>query len=102
MPIGAAHRAYNGSRRTKVNPPHVPIRALRIVLGIPLDTLAAEIEKITGVKPSRGTLSAIESGNRGASTEMLHAIERAYGLEPGMVTTNYQPRAAAVGHEAAS
>lgn len=58
--------------------------------------LATEIGQITGRKPARGTLSAIESGQRGASTEMLRAIEQAYALPAGMVTTDYKPRTSAV------
>lgn len=92
MPIGAAHRGRRGEARKSHTPPHVPIKALRIVAGITLDVLATEIGQITGRKPARGTLSAIESGIRGASTEMLRAIEQAYALPSGMVTTDYDPR----------
>lgn len=95
MPIGAAYRGRRRETRTPKTPPHVPIKALRIVAGITLDVLATEIGQITGIKPTRGALSAIESGVRGASTEMLRAIERAYALPVGMVTTDYEPRAAA-------
>lgn len=73
-------------------PPHVSIKSLRKVSGITLDQLATRIEQITGDLPTRGALSAVENGHRGASAELLRAIEMAYGLEAGAIDTTYRPR----------
>jgi hypothetical protein len=84
-----------GRRRQKRTPPHVPIKALRLVANWTLDDLADAIGALQDPdveRPSRGTLSAIESGTRGASTELLTAIEQVFRLEPGMITTTYRPR----------
>jgi len=40
----------------------------------------------------RGTLSAIESGTRGASVQMLDALAVAYGMDPGDIVTDFAPR----------
>ncbi|SIK42041.1 helix-turn-helix domain-containing protein [Mycobacteroides abscessus] len=82
--------------RAQLTPPHVPIRALRHLAGLTLDGLADLIEDATGVRYTRGTLSAVESGLRGTSKELLAGIEVAYGLEPGTITTTYRPRLASV------
>lgn len=82
--------------RAQLTPPHVPIRALRHLAGLTLDGLADLIEDATGVRYTRGTLSAVESGLRGTSKELLTGIEVAYGLEPGTITTTYRPRLASV------
>lgn len=89
MPVG-----HNTSRseRPRRTPPHVPLKAVRLLVGLRLDDLAHGVERLTGVSPSRGTLSAIESGRRGASPELLDAIGQVIGLEPGDITTNYRPR----------
>lgn len=73
-------------------PPHVSIRVLRRVSGLKLDDVCELVEEATGDRPSRGTLSAIENGHRGASAELLAALEMVYGLQPGDITTNYVPR----------
>lgn len=93
MPIGAKHRnGLRGEHRAKRTPPHVPLKALRIVARITLDQLADELAELLDERPTRGTLSAIESGSRGASTELISAIEQVYGLDAGTVTTSYRPR----------
>lgn len=57
-----------------------------------LDDVADRIEAINGDRPARGTLSAIENGVRGVSAELLAALETAYQLPPGSITTDYVPR----------
>lgn len=47
-------------------------------------------------RPTRGALSAIESGLRGISAELLDALNDVYGFSPGTITTDYVPRAGAV------
>lgn len=83
--------------REKVTPPHVSLGDLRAAVGITLEELAHRVSDVTdgAQKPSRGTLSALENGMRGASTDLLQAIALAYGMRPTAVTTNYVPRAKA-------
>lgn len=86
---------YTGQRPTKV-PPHVSLRILRKASGLTLDQVAAAVTEVTGAKRpvTRGAISAIESGLRGASSQMLDALAVAYGLDPGDITTTYEPRQA--------
>lgn len=83
-------------QRPKVVPPHASLRSLRKVSGMTLDRvceLANEADpKLT---LTRGALSAIENGHRGASSDVIAALEAAYDLEPGSLDVNYQPRGAA-------
>lgn len=79
-------------QREKLVPPHASLVVIRKLMHLSLDDVAARIEEITGRRPTRGALSAIENGHRGASNEMLSDLERAYGLEPGSLTTAYRPR----------
>lgn len=81
------------AKRGKRNPPHVPLAALRAALGLTVETVLDRVEEETGKRPSRGTISAIENGHRGASVQMLAAFEIAYGLPDGSITTDYEPRA---------
>jgi transcriptional regulator with XRE-family HTH domain len=43
-------------------------------------------------KIHRGTISAIESGLRGPSQQMLDALAIAYGMKPGDIVTDFEPR----------
>lgn len=70
----------------------MPLSALRTALGLTVETVLDRIEEETGTRPTRGTISAIENGHRGASLQMLSAFELAYGLPPGAITTDYAPR----------
>ena len=84
-------RNYGNQRKPK-NPPHVTLKALRLVAGITAEELCRRIaEENPSLNPTRGTISAIESGLRGASPAMLDAISAAYGLPPGEITTDYAP-----------
>jgi transcriptional regulator with XRE-family HTH domain len=82
-----------GAQRGKVVPPHVSLHHLRVAVGLTIDGLRDRISEATGQPaPTRGAISAVENGHRGASAEMLHAIALAYGLPDGAITTTYQPR----------
>lgn len=83
------------ARRTERTELHVPLQALRYALGLTIDDVIDRIDDATGKRPSRGTISAIEHGKRGASAGMIHALEIAYGLPEGSITSDYQPRATA-------
>lgn len=41
---------------------------------------------------TKGALSAIESGTRGASTVMIAALAAAYGIRSDQIVTDYEPR----------
>lgn len=87
----AARRRYAAQREPKT-PPHISVKALRVRLGWTLDYVGGLVHEDTGDRPTKGALSAIENGHRGVSAELLGALERAYGLEPGTITTTYVPR----------
>ena len=91
MPKESQARRYARQRNPKV-PPHVSVGVLRRVSGLKLDEVCDQIEEITGDRPTKGALSAIENGHRGASVELIAALEMVYGLQPGDITTNYAPR----------
>jgi transcriptional regulator with XRE-family HTH domain len=74
-------------------PPHVDVKILRKVAGWTIDRLITEIYKATGATYQRGTISAIESGIRGASPKALADIAAAYGIPEGAITVDYTPRA---------
>ena len=88
-----ANRYQN--QRTKVAPPHVSLGDLRAACGLTLDEVCARYAEATGKTLSRGALSGIEHGHRGASSDTLAGLEAAYGLRAGAITTTYQPRSAA-------
>lgn len=80
--------------RDAKTPPYAPLRALRQAAGLTLEEVGRRIqEEFPEITASRGTLSAIESGSRGVSELMLRALERAYRIEEGSLTTTYAPRA---------
>ncbi len=83
---------YDTSRDRKT-PPHVPIGALRSALGMTLDEVCQRVaDENPQLKPTRGAISAIEHGHRGASAQMLAALALAYGLPVDALTTDYEPR----------
>ena len=78
--------------RPKVTPPHLALRDVRMAVGITLEALAQRIKEVSGIEVTRGALSAIENGHRGASDELLAAIGLAFGCGADAVTTDYEPR----------
>jgi hypothetical protein len=82
MPKRTYPKRVERPRRT---PPVAPLRCLRIAAGLKLDDVCESVtEHLRLDKPfTRGALSAIETGLRGASPEVLDALAHAYGLEPG-------------------
>lgn len=94
----AAKRRY-GQQRDRRTPPHISLQTFRLALkkldpdgGWDLDDVCERIEATHGDRPARGTLSAIENGARGVSAELRSALEAAYDLPPGSITTDYTPR----------
>ena len=85
-------RQYPAPRPKKV-PPHVPLAALRTALGMTQQDVCRGVnEYIPEANVTRGTISAIESGAKGAASVMLAALEHAYGLPEGSLVTDYTPR----------
>jgi transcriptional regulator with XRE-family HTH domain len=94
MPNGTGPSRY-GSQRAKVTPPHIALGDLRAAVGLTIDQLIARIEKVSDQHPTRGAISAIENGHRGASADLLDAIADAYGIRPSALSTTYRPRGTA-------
>lgn len=87
---------YTGQKlRARRTPPHVSIGDLRNATGLTIDQFIERMKETTGLVATRGSISAIENGQRGASKDLLRAIALTYGLKPDAVTTDYQPRSRA-------
>lgn len=86
-------QTYEDTRRARRTPPHVPLGTLRTALGLTLDQVC---ERVADENPTlgltRGHLSGVENGHRGASAELLDALAVAYGIAPSAVSTDYAPR----------
>jgi len=81
------------NQRHKVTPPHVSLRTLRKVSGMTLDEVCALANASDHTLTlTRGAMSAIENGLRGASAPVIAALELVYDLEPGSIDTAYEPR----------
>ncbi len=84
--------ANHYQQRPTVTPPHVSIRTLRRASKLTQDQVCARIGEYTGTDFSRGSLSAIESGLRGASNKIIEALAYAYDIDPTDIDTSYEPR----------
>lgn len=82
----------NKPPRERRTPPHVSLGNLRSAVGKTLDEVCSAASEVLAEPLTRGALSAIENGIRGASPTTLAALEVAYGLTPGSIVTNYEPR----------
>lgn len=92
MSTTTRNRERYGKQRAEVTPPHVSLAVLRSAVGITIEQVCDRIEQETGERPSRGTISAIENGHRGASASMLATLARAYGIADNSISTTYRPR----------
>ena len=81
-----------GHQRPKVTPPHVTLRTLRIVAKLTLDQVCALVEVETGEPLTRGALSGIEGGHRGASDKILRGLASAYGIKVEDFVLDYEPK----------
>lgn len=81
------------NQRSRVQPPLVPLGALRGALGLRLDDVCQQVAAITSKTFTKGALSAIENGHRGASAETLRALEIALRLPPNSLVVDYEPSA---------
>lgn len=91
MPKNSELQRYSAQRKPKV-PPHVPLGVLRRVSGLTLDEVCDLVAEVTGDRPTKGALSAIENGHRGASAQLIAGLEHAYQLPAGSISTTYEPR----------
>lgn len=80
------------TQRGRVTPPHVSLRTLRLACKLTLDQVCALVEEETGRQLTRGALSAIENGVRGASQDVIRGLAHAYDIRPEDIDTQYQPR----------
>lgn len=95
--------AYENERnRKRVTPPLVPLAAIRSALGLTQEALCVKVSAVTNETFTKGALSAIELGYRGASAETLAALEVALRLPAGSLVVGYQPTHARRKHEEAA
>lgn len=87
-----ANQSKYQHQRERVVPPHISLRTLRVACKLTLDQVCALVEEETGRPLTRGALSAIESGLRGASDEIIRGLAHAYDIKPEDIDTKYQPR----------
>lgn len=81
------------AQRDRVVPPHVSIRSLRHVSRMTLDEVCSRVNEVNPkLSLTRGGLSGIENGHRGASPAIIAALELVYDLEAGAIDTQYEPR----------
>jgi transcriptional regulator with XRE-family HTH domain len=86
---------YENQRPRRI-PPHVSLVHLRAAAGLTIDQLIARMQQeFPELQTTRGAISAIEHGHRGASEQMLAALCAAYGLPADAIVTDYQPRTSA-------
>lgn len=82
----------HSGKRAKVQPPAVPLAALRKSHGLKQPEVLARIAEMTGRKYTVGALSAVENGLRGISAQFLDDIAAVYGLDADDLWTTYTPR----------
>lgn len=70
----------------------MPLAILRRVSGLTLDEVCDLVAEVTEDRPTKGALSAIENGHRGASAQLLAGLEHAFSLPVGSISTAYVPR----------
>lgn len=78
-------------QRQKVQAPLVPLAALRSALGLKQHEVCNGVEAITNKTFTKGALSAVENGHRGASAETLAALEVVLRLPAGSLVVTYEP-----------
>lgn len=66
------------------------IPAIRAALGLTQTAVCERVAAITDKSFTKGALSAIEQGHRGASAETLAALEVALRMPPGSLQVDYE------------
>lgn len=82
----------NDQKRPRVSAPYVPLAVLRKKMGLTLEKVCQHIFEETGMRPDRASLSAIENGHRGASTQILEALALVYDIPADVIDIAYSPR----------
>lgn len=78
-------------QRPKRRAPVVGLADIRGALGLTQTAVCERVSAITDKTFTKGALSALEQGHRGASAETLAALEQALRLRPGSLTVDYSP-----------
>lgn len=87
----ASSSKYTAQRKPKT-PPHVSLKCLRSALGLTIEQVIEEMRRqFPDVTTTKGAISAIENGHRGASALMLRALCSVYRLPEGSIVTDYEP-----------
>lgn len=68
------------------------LRDIRLVAKMTLDQVCARVEVETGKPLTRGALSGIENGHRGASEEIIRGLAFAYGVNVEAFILDYEPK----------
>jgi transcriptional regulator with XRE-family HTH domain len=95
MPKPTAKKASRYAHQRQRTPvPVVTIATLRKAKGLTLQAVCDHInDEFAFSRPvERGTISAIENGHRGASSQMLAALASALGVHVVDIDTAYEPR----------
>lgn len=78
-------------QRPKVAQPQVGLADLRKSHRLTQVAVADQIAAIIDKPFNDGSLSLIEGGHRGASPEVLAALEQVFGLGPDTMRVDYEP-----------
>lgn len=79
------------TQRPKVSPPMIGLADLRKSHRLTQAQVAEQVAAITDKPFNSGSLSLVEGGHRGASAEVLGALEQVYGLGAGSLVVDYKP-----------
>lgn len=77
--------------RPRMQPPFVDLASVRRLVGLTQTDVCAKVEAVIGKTFTKGALSAIETGQRGASPEVLAALQTALGIHAGDLQTAWEP-----------
>ncbi len=80
-----------GDRRPKVTPPVIGLADLRKSHKLTQADVAQAVAAVIDKPFNAGSLSLIEGGHRGASAEVLAALEQAFSLGAGSLLVAYKP-----------
>lgn len=83
--------AEPGTPRDLRQPPFVELAGIRRLLGLKQAHICEKVAVLIGKSFTVGAFSAIETGQRGASPEVLAAIQTALGLHAEDLKTSWAP-----------
>lgn len=82
-------KTYPTSRQ--VTPPRIGLADLRKSHRLTQSQVAEQVAAIIDKPYIAGSLSLLEGGHRGASADVLAALEQVFGLGPGSLQVDYTP-----------